>query len=194
MNRKTLIYFNAGLGDEIGIIDIDGTLYKKVDGKEEPMRFNTHDGGGEGPDGNILSHENLQHCGWEVGENPNRNFRSAAILPSDCFTQDIEQEDGLTENAIEAIKKWAADDLKKADAEAIETLKPMEREAIGEMFSAWLEAQEEGDEQPDEEKIQNFIDAEQEDAAFFWYGSPEGLICFHDDDEVREICREVLKK
>lgn len=36
-------------GDEIRIIDINGTLYREEDGERTPMRFDVHDWGGTAP-------------------------------------------------------------------------------------------------------------------------------------------------
>ena len=180
--------------DEVKLVDINGTLYKEINGEREPLRFNVHDGGGDGPDGDILNHANLRHCGWEVGDSQNRHFRSSVIMPSYCFTSDIEQADGLSDEAIDAIKDWAEADLEVADQAFSNYAKPLEKETIEMDFSDWLDEQDEDDERDDEEKIQDFIDEESSDAPFFWYGQTRNLIEFHDEDEIREICRNYLKK
>ena len=172
-------------GDELEILDIDGTLYTEVNGERTPMRFNTHDGGGEGADGDILSHENLKLCGWEVAEDGYRNFCSTVVMPSACFNDDIEQRDGLSEEAIEAIKDWAADDLKEADRLAEENLKPIAQENISDDFSKWLDDQEDG--LTDDEYVENYL----EDIQNFRRGY---IPAFHDDDEVMEICRNYLNR
>ena len=181
-------------GDEIRIIDINGTLYREEDGERTPMRFDVHDWGGDGPDGDIMSHENLQNCGFEVADNPNRHFRSSVIMPSYCFTSDIEQKDDLDDEAIEAIKDWAESDLELADQKFTDYAKPLERETIERDFSDWLDDQDEDDDRDDEAKIQDFIDEEQNDHPFFWYGQTRNLIEFHDEDEVRELCRNYLNR
>lgn len=172
-------------GDELEVLDIDGTLYTEVNGERTPMRFNTHDGGGTGSDGDILSHENLKLCGWEVAEDGYRNFCSTVVMPSDCFTQDIEQRDGLSEEAIDAIKEWAEDDLEEADRLAEENLKPLCKEDIIRDFQEWLDSQE--DELTDEEYAQDYL----EEIHNFRRGY---IPAFHDDDEVLELCRNYLKK
>lgn len=180
--------------DEIKIVDVDGTLYKEVNGNRESMRFNVHDGGGDGPDGDIFNHANVQKCGWEVCEDSNRHFRGAVVLPSDCFNQDIEQEDDLSKEAVEAVKDWAKADLEIADKATIDYVKPLEMEDIRETFSDWLDDLDDDDERCDEEKIQDFIDEEQADETFFWHcGRVRGLIQFHDEEEIREICLDCLK-
>ena len=193
-NEKILATCTNYWDDEIKIVDVNGTLYKEVGGNRKPMRFNVHDGGGDGPDGDILNHENLRWCGWEVCEDSNRHFRGAVVLPSDCFNQDIEQEDDLSKEAVEAVKDWAKADLEIADKATIDYVKPLEMEDIRETFSDWLDDLDDDDERCDEEKIQDFIDEEQADETFFWFGGRvRGLIQFHDEEEIREICLDCLK-
>ena len=189
--KKTLICWND-CGDEVQIVDIDGTLYKVTEGDAEPMRFNTHDGGGDGPDGDVLSHANVQLCGWEVEEDSSRNFCSCVCLPSDCFTSDIGQKDGLTEDAIEAIKEWAEADLEIADKAAEESLKPLEKDGIEEDFTRFLDEDYEsmhpdGAPDDDETKATDYLEEVQNFRREYVPG-------FHDDDEVLEICRNYLKK
>lgn len=184
------------------VYEKDGTLFMSEDGEYVPLRFNVHDGGGAGPDGDMLSHENLQCCGYEVGDDSNRHFRSAVCLPSDCFIQDIEQDRSLTDDEIAAIKEWAEADLEIANEETSDYIKPMEREAIKDMFDNWLDDQrreyamsDDEDERSDDEKIQDFIYEEEADYPFFWYHTvSRGLVQFHDEDEVAEICRNYLAK
>lgn len=180
-----LATFTDAWDDEVRIVEIDGTIYEDRDGERQPMRFNPHDGGGSGPDGDILCHENLKLCGWEVEEDGNRNFCSTVVMPSDCFNQDIEQRDGLSEEAIQAIKDWAADDLKEADRLAEENLKPIAQENIGDDFSEWLDDQEDG--LTDDEYVENYL----EDIQNFRRGY---IPAFHNDDEVMEICRNYLNR
>lgn len=193
--KKTLICWND-CGDEVQIVDIDGTLYKVTEGDAEPMRFNAHDGGGNGPDGDILSHANLQLCGWEVAEDSNRNFCSCVCLPSDCFTSDIEQKDGLTEDAIEAIKEWAEADLEIADKAAEKNLKPLEKEGIEDDFVEWLD---------DKRKTWILLRGSRyeedwgtfrsltEDYTDDLYNNQRGFVLeFHEEEEVLRILAETL--
>lgn len=172
-------------GDEIRILDINGTLYREEDGERTPMRFNTHDGGGKGDDGDILSHANVKLCGWEVEEDGNRNFCATVVMPSDCFNQDMQQKDDLTKEAIQAIKDWAEDDLEEADRLAEENLKPIAQENIGDDFSEWLDDQEDG--LTDDEYVEMYL----EDVQNYRRGY---IPAFHDDDEVMEICRNYLNR
>lgn len=167
------------------IYEKDGTLYQQIDGEFTPLRFNTHDGGGQGADGDILNHANVQTCGWEVEESGYRNFCSTVVLPSENFNDDIKWKDGVTEAEIGAIQEWATADLEIADKLCEENLKPMQAEFIEEDFSEWYEEQD--DIMTDEEYVEDYLELVHRDERGY-------IPNFHDDDEIREICRNYLKK
>lgn len=195
---KVITSFSDRWGDEIRILDIDGTLYREENGERTPMRFNTHDGGGDGPDGDILNHENVKLCGWEVEEDGNRNFCSMVVMPSDCFNNGIEQEDDLDEDAIEAIKDWAEDDLEIADKAAEENLKPLEREGIEDDFTEWLHDKRKtwillrgSRYEKDWGTFRSLIEDYTDDL----YNNQRGFVLeFHEKDEVLRILAEILWK
>ena len=182
---KVIARFNDFWGDEVRILDIAGTLYREENGERTPMRFDVHDCGGEGKDGDVLSHSNVRLCGWEVTEDPTRNFCSTLCMPSDCFNNDIEQEDDLSKEAIQAIKDWAEDDLEEADKLCKENLKPTQAEFIVNDFSEWYEEQD--DIMTDEEYAEDYLELVQRNERGY-------IPNFHDDDEILELCKNYLKK
>lgn len=186
-------------GDEIRILDINGTLYREEDGERKPMRFDVHDAGGAGADGDILSHANVKLCGWEVGEDHTRNFCSTVCWPSECFNSDIEQEDDLDEESIQAIKEWAADDLEEADRLAKENLKPYEAEGIVDDFDEWLDEQRKDYDFkkwydgscPKKWSAKSMIQDYLDDVGRYDRGY---IINFHDEREVRKLLAERIRK
>ena len=194
---NTLATFTDAWDDEVRIVEIDGTVYEERDGNRQPIRFDVHDGGGSGPDGDILNHENVQTCGWEVGEDHCRNFCSTVCMPSACFRSDLESD--YDEDVVDAIIDFFSDDLEAADEAARENLAPYEKEWLEDNFVDYLDEQrkdyifhlEYRGEKPHKWTRKQMIEDYMEELYAWERGS---IIQFHDDDEVRKILAQEVRK
>lgn len=164
------------------VYEKDGTLYIEEGDEYIPMEadldcYSDHQ---------ILSRENVREMPYEVDTNSQISHVS---LPSSKLEFELETNVSprLDRDEVEAILDYFSEELEAADKAAREELIPMEREAIQENFERFLENYRFDDDDDNETKIQNFLNDLQEEYKF-------PLPDFHDDDEIREICREYLKK
>lgn len=183
--KKTLICWNDD-GDEIKIVDIDGTLCRESDGESEPLMIDCHQGSVERFP---MNRENVKNIWYEVGEDSSRNFCSCTCMPSDCFKSDLESD--FRDDVVTAIMDFFDAELKAADDEAREYLTPMEKEYIEEDFSRFLDEDytshyADADPNDNDAKVENYLKEVRDWRRGY---SPD----FHDDDEIREICRKCLK-
>lgn len=185
---NTLATFTDAWGDEVRIVEIDGTVYEERDDVERhPILIDCHQGGIEKFP---MNRENVKEISYEVGEDSGRNFCSVVSMPSDCFKSDLESD--YDAEVVEAITNFFKAELEAADESVREDLTPMEKEGIEEDFARFLDedyADAYGSEAPDdaETKVRDYLEAVQN---FRRQYIPD----FHDDDEVLEICWNYLKK
>lgn len=160
------------------IYEKDGTLYLKEGDEYTSIEVNLDCYSAN----EILSRENVREMSYEVDTNSEISHVS---LPSSKLEFELETNVGLESDEVKAILDYFSEELEAADEEAREELIPMEREAIQEHFSDFLESHEcEG--WTERQMIEEFLDVLNEESK---WPKPD----FHDDDEVREICRKYLK-
>lgn len=163
------------------VYEKDGTLYLKEGDEYTPIEVNLDCYSSN----EILNRENVREMPYEVDTNSEISHVS---LPSSKLEFELETNigHGIDEEEIQAILDYFSEELEAADEEAREELIPIEREAIKEHFSDFLESHEcEG--WTERQMIEEFLDVLNDERK---WPRPD----FHDDDEVREICRNYLKK
>lgn len=164
------------------IYEKDGTLYLKEDDEYIPIEINLDCYSAN----QILSRGNVKEMPYEVNTNSEISHVS---LPSSKLEFELETNVGLESDEVKAILDYFSKELESADEEAREELIPMEKEAIQERFSEFLDWPEVSifcDTWTDDVKIDNFLEELHEENK---WPTPD----FHDDDEIREICRNYLK-
>lgn len=166
------------------IYEKDGTLYLKEGDEYTPIEVNLDCYSAN----QILSRENVKEMSYEVDTNSEISHVS---LPSSKLEFELETNigHGFDEEDIQVILDYFSEELEAADKAAREELIPMEKEAIQEQFSEFLDWPEVSifcDTWTDDVKIDNFLEELHEESK---WPTPD----FHDDDEIREICRDYLK-
>ena len=165
------------------VYEKDGTLYLKEGDEYTPIEVNLDCYSAN----QILSRENVRVMPYEVDTNSEISHVS---LPSDKLEFELRTNCEFCENNVNAILAFFSDELHAADKAAREELIPMEKEAIQERFSEFLDWPEVSifyDTWTDDVKIDNFLEELHEENK---WPTPD----FHSDDEIREICRDYLKK
>lgn len=150
------------------IYEKDGILYELDRGEYKPIPVCLHDGTGDG----FLSRSSARGMGWEADD-------SGVSIPSYCLRFDLDVNHGYDDDVVDVIMDFFKEELDAADHEFIEYATPLEKESIQLDFDRFLE--DEGREETDDETITRYIR---------WYKRIP--IDFHDEDEIRDICRECL--